>query len=70
MVASLSTWGVLLYALAGGLIWHVFVRPIEEIDLEHRFGEAYRRYRDSVPLWLPRLLPWRPPEGGVPSDPR
>lgn len=70
LAVGLASWGVLLYALAGGLIWHVFVRPIEEIDLEHRFGEAYHRYRDSVPLWLPRLLPWRPPEGGAPSDPR
>lgn len=28
--------------------------------LEDRYGEEYRRYAAHVPLFLPRLAPWRP----------
>ncbi len=27
----------------------------EERSLEARYGDAYRRYRDAVPRWLPRI---------------
>ncbi len=50
---------VALYALAGATAWQVIARPAEEGDLAARFGEAYVRYRSEVPLWLPRLRPWR-----------
>jgi protein-S-isoprenylcysteine O-methyltransferase Ste14 len=46
--------GVVLYALAGGPVWHFFVRPWEEADLEHRFGAAYNAYRQHVRCWWPR----------------
>jgi protein-S-isoprenylcysteine O-methyltransferase Ste14 len=39
------------------------VRPSEEQDLLLRFGDAYRRYRDRVPLWLP----WPRPRGPRPA---
>ena len=45
---------VLAYALAGGVLWHRFVRPLEESHLLASFGEEYRAYRARVPLWLPR----------------
>ncbi|MCD2498373.1 methyltransferase family protein [Microbacterium nymphoidis] len=51
----LGSWLVVLYALAGALIWNWLVRPGEEADLEARFGEPFRRYRDSVNCWFPRL---------------
>ncbi|MFK4791806.1 methyltransferase family protein [Microbacterium sp. ZW T5_56] len=51
----LGSWLVVLYALAGALIWNWLVRPGEEADLEQRFGEPFRRYRDSVNCWFPRL---------------
>jgi protein-S-isoprenylcysteine O-methyltransferase Ste14 len=31
------------------------VVPTEEQTLETRYGDAYRRYRDAVPRWIPRL---------------
>ena len=31
---------------------------VEEPELERRFGESYRRYKDNVPRWIPRLRPW------------
>jgi len=45
---------VLAYALAGGVLWHVAVRPAEERDLLARFGAPYAAYRERVGLWLPR----------------
>lgn len=45
---------VLAYVIAGAILWHVAVRPIEERDLERRFGSAYENYRRRVGLWVPR----------------
>ena len=46
---------VLLYALMGGLIWQMIFRPLEEDDLQKRFGADYENYRKSVRCWIPRL---------------
>jgi len=34
--------------------YHLFVRYYEEPTLAQLFGEAYSRYREAVPRWLPR----------------
>jgi len=52
--------GVIAYALAGAVVWHLGARPPEERDLIQRFGEPYRHYRDTVPLWWPRRRPYSP----------
>lgn len=44
---------VLIYALIGAILWHYFVRPEEEKDLEQRFGEQYLEYKGRVKCWLP-----------------
>ena len=31
--------------LAGALVWNYVIRPVEEADLETRFGESFRAYR-------------------------
>jgi protein-S-isoprenylcysteine O-methyltransferase Ste14 len=40
----------------GLVLWWMFFAfyqvPTEERQLEARFGESYRRYRDAVPRWL------------------
>lgn len=59
LAIGLGSWVTLVYALIGGVFWHGFVRPIEEADLRRRFGASYERYHDAVPLWYPRLTPWR-----------
>jgi protein-S-isoprenylcysteine O-methyltransferase Ste14 len=51
--------GVALYVLAGGVLWNFVVRPIEEADLERRFGDAFRAYRRAVPCWRPSWPPYR-----------
>ena len=51
----LSSWVVVVYAIAGSLVWNYAIRPHEEADLEHRFGDEFRRYRDAVWCWIPRV---------------
>jgi protein-S-isoprenylcysteine O-methyltransferase Ste14 len=48
---------VVLYALVGAVLWHVFVRPMEEKDLESRFGDSYRKYKEKVRCWIPSFTP-------------
>lgn len=49
-----SSWLTLLYAVCGIAYWHALVRPFEEADLEARFGERFRAYRNRVGTWVPR----------------
>ncbi len=69
-------------AFAGGRIWigAVFLAffglayrgPMarESRRLEERFGDGYRRYRDAVPAFLPRLTPFRPRTETTPAPTR
>jgi protein-S-isoprenylcysteine O-methyltransferase Ste14 len=50
--------GVIGYAILGGVLWQYLARPWEEADMEQRFGERYRQYRDDVACWIPRLRPY------------
>lgn len=50
----LGSWLVIIYALSGSLVWNALVRPLEEADLEERFGAAFRDYRARVSCWVPR----------------
>lgn len=56
----LSSWMVVAYAIAGSVVWNWVVRPLEEADLEIRFGEDFRSYRSAVRCWVPRLRPVAP----------
>ena len=38
----------------GIVIWHFIIRPIEERELESRFGQEYRAYKSKVALWWPK----------------
>lgn len=51
----------LAYVLFGGLLWHVGVRPMEERDLQQRFGQPYDDYRKVVRCWIPRRSGYRMP---------
>ncbi|AMB60549.1 hypothetical protein AWU67_13525 [Microterricola viridarii] len=52
-----GSWLVVVYALCGSLLWNWVVRPLEEADLESRFGADFVAYRRQVACWLPRLRP-------------
>ncbi len=47
-------WGVVFFVANA-----IYMPLVEERGLERRFGEDYRRYRQHVPRWIPRLTPWR-----------
>ena len=58
----LSSWVVVVYAIAGSLVWNYAIRPHEEADLERRFGVEFRRYRDAVRCWIPQVPASPPPQ--------
>lgn len=37
--------------------------PLEEDYLHHNFGDSYAIYKNSVPRWIPRLVPYGNQEG-------
>ncbi|MBP6003561.1 MAG: isoprenylcysteine carboxylmethyltransferase family protein [Pyrinomonadaceae bacterium] len=45
---------VAAYALTGSLVWQLIFRPLEEDDLENRFGAEYVEYCKNVKCWIPR----------------
>ncbi|WIE66451.1 isoprenylcysteine carboxylmethyltransferase family protein [Curtobacterium sp. MCLR17_036] len=49
-----GSWLVVVYAVAGSVVWNCVVRPLEEADLERRFGDDFRRYAAQVRCWVPR----------------
>jgi protein-S-isoprenylcysteine O-methyltransferase Ste14 len=58
---------VAIYALMGSAIWQLIFRPLEEDELEARFGKPYQIYRDSVRCWIPTLAAYQI-EGTVDSS--
>ena len=44
-------WGLTAFAAATGAV----MIQMEDAELEQRFGDAYREYRDSVPALIPRV---------------
>lgn len=44
---------VMVYSLMGAGIWHFFIRPVEEADLQDRFGNAFTDYCQQVKCWWP-----------------
>ncbi len=53
---SLLAW-LVIFVAANTLYFKLF----EEPGLVKRFGKAYEEYRRNVPMWIPRVRPWRPP---------
>lgn len=44
---------LVIYAIIGGIAWHIIVRPIEEKDLQERFGTRYLTYKSNTACWIP-----------------
>ncbi len=53
----LGSWFTLTIVILAGITWHVFVRPLEERDLEARFGEEYLAYKSEIQNWIPTIKP-------------
>lgn len=50
---------VAVYALMGALIWQFIFRPLEEEDLQKRFGADYENYCRDVRCWIPNPQPYQ-----------
>jgi len=48
-----------VYAFMGSFIWQLIFRPLEEDDLEVRFGTVFRKYMENVRCWIPHLKPYQ-----------
>ncbi len=46
---------VVVYAVAGAMLWQFCLRPVEERDLLARHGASYEAYRRKVRCWWPAL---------------
>lgn len=55
----LGSLAILAWALIFFIINTVYFKYSEEPGLTRRFGEEYKIYRTDVPMWLPRLKPWK-----------
>jgi protein-S-isoprenylcysteine O-methyltransferase Ste14 len=55
----LGSAGLLEYAAAVGLAFHLFVVTYEEPTLGRRYGTSYALYRANVRRWWPRITGWR-----------
>ena len=58
-----GVWGLVLLGAVFWLSFHLFVVAYEEPTLQATFGAEYEVYRANVPRWVPRLTPWRGPQG-------
>jgi methanethiol S-methyltransferase len=61
-IGMLVQWPTLITALTWPLLILVYFRLArrEEADAEVQFGDAYRRYKTEVPMFIPRI--WTPRE--------
>lgn len=41
--------------MIGAILWQLVVRPIEEKDMQQRFGKEYEAYRKEVRCWIPKF---------------
>lgn len=55
-----ASWFILLFALIALATIRLVVVPLEERELEAKFGDAYRRYRERTGALVPRVTSGRP----------
>jgi protein-S-isoprenylcysteine O-methyltransferase Ste14 len=51
----LGSYVIVLYSIVGAFLWHLLVRPLEERDLENRFGKPYLEYKSRISCWIPSI---------------
>lgn len=51
---------IFLWFIIFWIMNHIWFVRREEPDLERRFGNKYREYKQNVPRWIPRRNPWLP----------
>jgi protein-S-isoprenylcysteine O-methyltransferase Ste14 len=61
LVGETVLFGSILMFIWLFLFWvmnHIWFIRWEEPNLEQRFGDEYRKYKENVPRWIPRRTPW------------
>lgn len=51
--------GILLWSAFFFLGNTIYFHYSEEKGLMRRFGDEYTEYRNNVPMWIPRMKPWK-----------
>lgn len=51
--------GILIWFAVFVVVNTFYFKLSEEPGLVRRFGDEYREYRKHVPMWIPRIKPWR-----------
>jgi len=46
---------IVIFAPLPVILYALFIKAVEEKELEMRFGDQYRLYRQRVPMFIPRL---------------
>jgi protein-S-isoprenylcysteine O-methyltransferase Ste14 len=46
---------IFFYSMLGAVLWHFVVKPLEEKDMEKRFGKDYSEYKQNVGCWIPKF---------------
>jgi protein-S-isoprenylcysteine O-methyltransferase Ste14 len=54
-----GSWVIFLWTVFFFTLNHVYFILSEEPGLVKRFGESYRKYKQHVPRWIPRITPWQ-----------
>jgi protein-S-isoprenylcysteine O-methyltransferase Ste14 len=49
-----------VWAVCFAVLNFIYIPFVEEPQLERRFGDSYREYRQHVGRFIPRLRPWHP----------
>ncbi|MGY5870984.1 MAG: isoprenylcysteine carboxylmethyltransferase family protein [Candidatus Thorarchaeota archaeon] len=59
-VIILSSLWIFLWFVFFAIGNHYYFIRFEEPGLLDRFGDAYQSYKENVPRWIPRRIPWKP----------
>ena len=57
---SILSLNILIWALSFFIINIIYFVAYEEPNLEARFGDEYREYKNNVPRWIPSFKPFKP----------
>jgi len=57
-IAPVMTYGRFEFAIFGSVYLFIGAK-LEEGNLREELGEDYDLYRENVPMWIPRLTPWK-----------
>jgi protein-S-isoprenylcysteine O-methyltransferase Ste14 len=54
-----SSTAILLWSLVFLIVNTIYFLLYEEPELANKFGDTYRKYKQHVPRWLPRIKPYK-----------